>query len=104
MGSTTSVSKRSKEPRFVPYEPYKAAITPLVTAKAKSRPMNVESNTDSVLQQPPKQKGKANQQTINSEEIVITKNDVTSDNTDLLNADNNSSTEKSNESSYIELQ
>lgn len=28
-------SRKSKEPRFVPYEPYKAAITPLITISKK---------------------------------------------------------------------
>jgi hypothetical protein len=29
--------QKSKEPKFVPYEPYKAAITPLIVNKKKNR-------------------------------------------------------------------
>ena len=32
--------QKSKEPKFVPYEPYKAAITPMVVSKKKNRSMN----------------------------------------------------------------
>ena len=104
--STTSVSKKLKEPRFVPYEPYRAAITPLVSIKRKSRPMHVEGNIDSVvhtIQKPTKEKGKANQQTKNSEELDTAKRDVSSDSTDLLTADNDSRTKTANEPSSIDL-
>ena len=36
--STTNTSKKQKEPRFVPYEPYKAAVNPMVFQKLKSKP------------------------------------------------------------------
>ena len=36
--STAYISKKLKEPRFVPYEPYKAAINPLITTvKSQAR-------------------------------------------------------------------
>ena len=104
--STTSVSKKTKEPRFVPYEPYKAAITPLVNVKGKSRPKNIEANIDSVvhtIQKPTKPKETADQQTINSEEHVIANCDSSCDRTDLVTADNAGKIEKANESISIDL-
>ncbi len=31
---------KTKEPKFVPYEPYKAAITPLIVHKKKNKSLN----------------------------------------------------------------
>ena len=42
--STTSASRKSKEPRFVPYEPYKAAVNPIVSQKVKVRQTKAERN------------------------------------------------------------
>ena len=47
--STTCMSKKPKEPRFVPYEPYKAAVTPLVN-HAKSRQPKFERNTNALME------------------------------------------------------
>ena len=51
--SSTNLTKKAKEPRFVPYEPYKAAVKPLVAvrdkgrrAKLDERIVKVNSNTD----------------------------------------------------------
>ena len=35
--SSTNLTKKAKEPRFVPYEPYKAAVKPLVAVRDKGR-------------------------------------------------------------------
>ena len=35
--STTNSTRKSKEPRFVPYEPYKAAVNPMVSQKRKNK-------------------------------------------------------------------
>ena len=42
--STTSAARKSKEPRFVPYEPYKAAVNPIVSHKGKVRQNKGERN------------------------------------------------------------
>ena len=51
--STTNLTKKAKEPRFVPYEPYKAAVKPLVAVRNKGRRAKLDerivkwnSNTD----------------------------------------------------------
>ena len=51
--SSTNLTKKAKEPRFVPYEPYKAAVKPLVAfrnkgrrAKLDERIVKLNSNTD----------------------------------------------------------
>ena len=51
--SSTNLTKKAKEPRFVPYEPYKAAIKPLVAVRDKGRRVKLDerivklnSNTD----------------------------------------------------------
>ena len=43
--STTHSAKKSKEPRFVPYEPYKAAVNPLVYQNSKRRQPKLERNS-----------------------------------------------------------
>ena len=35
--SSTNLTKKAKEPRFVPYEPYKAAVKPLIAVRDKGR-------------------------------------------------------------------
>ena len=42
--STTNTTKKSKEPRFVPYEPYKAAVNPLVCQNSNRRQPKLERN------------------------------------------------------------
>ena len=42
--STTNTTKKSKEPRFVPYEPYKAAVNPLVYQNSNRRQPKLERN------------------------------------------------------------
>ena len=42
--STTNATKKSKEPRFVPYEPYKAAVNPLVYQNSNRRQPKLERN------------------------------------------------------------
>ena len=47
--STTYNFQKSKEPRFVPYEPYKAAINPLCDRKAKKKQPKILENTSLAL-------------------------------------------------------
>ena len=54
--SSTNLTKKAKEPRFVPYEPYKAAVKPLVAvrdkgrrAKLDERIVKLNSNTDNTF-------------------------------------------------------
>ena len=46
-------SRKTKEPKFVPYEPYKAAITPLAPLKKKSSRGSIEVQPLEHIQDPP---------------------------------------------------
>ena len=70
--STTYMSKKPKEPRFVPYEPYKAAVNPLISIKIKKRQPKCQTTTNPVISNSMKQskgnKPKSNQMNRNDEE------------------------------------
>ena len=49
---TKCTSKKTKEPRFVPYEPYKAAVTPFVASKNRGRLCRVQQSTTTKANHP----------------------------------------------------
>ena len=68
--STTNTTRRSKEPRFVPYEPYKAAVNPLVSQKRKNKLIRSEESNSEFINE----RKEAERQENSDCEIVNTEN------------------------------
>ena len=68
--STTNTTRKSKEPRFVPYEPYKAAVNPLVSQKRKNKLIRSEESNS----EPINERKEAERQENSDCEIVHTEN------------------------------
>ena len=70
--STTNTTRKSKEPRFVPYEPYKAAVNPMVSQKRKNKlTRSEESNSEAINE---RKEAEAERQENSDCEIVNTEN------------------------------
>ena len=102
--STSSVAKNHKEPRFVPYEPYKAAVHPLVKSKGKAKQLKTDENIQPLVNTEfqSQQTKNFNQTNDKGEEFKVSEGNVSSGEIHLVTESNLSSSQVTVESVTLE--
>ena len=108
--SSTNLTKKAKEPRFVPYEPYKAAVKPLVAvrdkgrrAKLDERIVKLNSNTDIDISDNKVCNAQQDKSLITSKELTISDRPIskTDERTEIDALNNSDTTDMSNKTQIL---